>query len=222
MRNYVQAKEFALQQHRTGSSSWLNLCQMFSRQCVGAAPFGASAREAYNNTDEKFRHQSSPPPPGAIAYYGFKDRGAGHAVFAVNGGFVWSNDILRRGRIDRVRWDVFQSRWKLPYRGWISACPAGELPVQRGNDEPRYRQGRKVYRSKMRLRQDDSDSVWNLQVALIARGFEFEDGPTGFYGNHTRRCVAAFQHRRGWTGSDADGIAGPITIDKLGLVWTEG
>ena len=74
----------------------------------------------------------------------------------------------------------------------------------------------------MRLRQDDSDSVWNLQVALIARGFEFEDGPTGFYGNHTRRCVEAFQRRRGWTGSDADGIAGPFTIDKLGLVWTEG
>ena len=46
----------------------------------------------------------------------------GHAVFAVNGGFVWSNDILRRGHIDRVRWDVFPSRWRLPYRGWISAC----------------------------------------------------------------------------------------------------
>ena len=28
MRSYVQAKEFALQQHRTGSSSWLNLCHV--------------------------------------------------------------------------------------------------------------------------------------------------------------------------------------------------
>jgi hypothetical protein len=222
MRTYAQAKEFAQQQHRSGSASWLNLCQMFSRQCVGAPPFGTSAREAFNSTAEECRHQSSPPPPGSIAYYGFRDRGAGHAVFAVNGGFVWSNDILRRGRIDRVRWDVFESRWKLPYRGWISACPAGELPVQRGNEKPAYRQGKKVYQSRMRLEQDDSDSVWNLQVALIARGFEFENGPTGYYGNHTRRCVAAFQRRRGWTGSDADGIAGPITIDKLGLVWTEG
>ena len=222
MRTYAQAKEFALQQHRSGSAGWLNLCQMFSRQCVGAPPFGTSARQAFNGTDAEARHQSSPPPPGSIAYYGFKDRGAGHAVFAVNGGFVWSNDILRRGHIDRVRWDVFQSRWKLPYRGWISACPAGELPVQRGHDKPAYRQGKKVYQSRMRLEQDDSDSVWNLQVALIARGFEFENGPTGYYGNHTRRCVAAFQRRRGWTGSDADGLAGPSTIDKLGLVWTPG
>jgi hypothetical protein len=222
MRTYAQAKEFAQQQHRSGSGAWLNLCQMFSRQCVGAPPFGTSAREAFNGTAEEFRHQSSPPPPGSIAYYGFRDRGAGHAVFAVNGGFVWSNDILRRGHIDRVRWDVFESRWKLPYRGWISACPAGELPVQRANDKPCYRQGKKVYQSKMQLEQDDSDSVWNLQVALIARGFEFENGPSGYYGAHTRRNVAAFQKRRGWSGADADGLAGPATIGSLGLVWVDG
>ena len=226
MRTFEQAKEFAQQQHRSGSTSWHNLCQMFSRQCVGASPFGASAREAFNATPGENRHQSSPPPPGAIAYYGFADHGAGHAVFAVHGGFVWSNDILRSGQIDRVRWDVFTSKWRLPYRGWISATPTGdELPVQRRperNDVPGYRQGRKVYASKMQLAQDDSDSVWNLQVALLARGFEFEDGPTGYYGRHTRRCVAAFQRRRGWEGKDADGIAGPQTIARLGLVWVDG
>ena len=48
MRTYGQAKEFAQQQHRSGSASWHNICQMFSRQCVGAPPFGASAREAFN------------------------------------------------------------------------------------------------------------------------------------------------------------------------------
>jgi hypothetical protein len=222
MRSYPQAKDFAQQQHRTGSTSWHNLCQMFSRQCVGAAPFGASAREAFNATPGEDRHESSPPPPGAIAYYGFADHGAGHAVFAVHGGFVWSNDILRPGRIDRVRWDVFPNRWRLPYRGWISRTPSGELPIQQSADRgdlPGYRQGRKVYASRMHLEQDDSDSVWNLQVALMARGFEFEDGPTAYYGRHTRRCVAAFQTRRGWTGRDADGIAGPQTIARLGLVW---
>ena len=222
MRTYVQAKEFAQQQHRSGSASWFNLSQMFSRQCVGAPPFGASARLAFNNTPPDQRHASSPPPPGSIAYYGHRDRGAGHAVFAVNGGFVWSNDILRRGRIDRVRWDVFATRWKLPYRGWISACPAGELPVQGRDEQPTYRQGRRVFASKMRLDHDDSDSVWNLQVALIARGFEFQNGPTGYYGNHTRRCVATFQRRRGWTGSGADGLAGRLTVGKLGLVWVQG
>ena len=226
MRTYDQAKEFAQQQHSSGSSAWHNLCQMFSRQCVGAAPFGASAREAFNATPSDHRHQTSPPPPGSIAYYGFSDHGAGHAVFAVHGGFVWSNDILRSGRIDRVRWDVFPSKWRLPYRGWISQMPSGELPIQRqvdGHDSelPAYRQGRKVFASRMRFEQDDSDSVWNLQVALMARGFGFDDGPTGYYGRHTRRSVAAFQRRRGWVGKDADGIAGPQTVAQLRLVWVD-
>jgi len=222
MRTYGQAKEFAQQQHRSGSASWHNMCQMFSRQCVGAPSFGSSAREAFNRIPAEQRHTSSPPPAGSIAYYGFRDHGFGHAVFAVSGGFVWSNDILRRGHIDRVRWDVFPSRWRLPYRGWISACPGGELPVQDKDAPPTYRQGRRVYGSRMRFAQDDSDSVWNLQVALAARGFEFENGPTGYYGLHTRESVAVFQRRRGWTGSDADGIAGPGTVAALGLLWVDG
>lgn len=222
MRTLEQAKEFAKQQHARAAIDWTRKCQMFARQCVGAPSFGATAREAFNGIADEHKHESFPPPAGSIAYYGFRDRDAGHAVFAVPGGFVWSTDILRPGQIDRVKWDVFvHGRWKLPYRGWISACPAGQLPVQALDQEPTYRQGRRVYRSKMRLGQDDSDSVWNIQVALIARGFDFENGPSGYYGKHTRDCVAAFQRRKGWTGANADGIAGPVTVDRLGLVWVD-
>lgn len=222
MRTFEQAKEFAKQQHASTGIDWYRKCQMFARQCVGAPAFGASAREAFNGIADNDKHESFPPPAGSIAYYGFPDRGAGHSVFAVAGGFVWSTDILRRGRIDRVPWDVFvRGSWRLPYRGWISACPAGQLPVEALDSEPTYRQGRRVYRSKMRLGQDDSDSVWNVQVALIARGFDFENGPSGYYGRHTLRCVAEFQRRKGWTGVNADGIAGPVTVDRLGLVWVD-
>ena len=226
MRNYEQAKAFALHQHKNPiSSGWYRKCQVFSRQCVGAAPFGDSARLAFNGTPEEHRHKSSPPPPGSIAYYGFRDSGTGHAVFVVEGGHVWSNDIERRGRIDRVKWDVFPSAWKLPYRGWIDRCTWGALPVQDPvRDEarkvtPGFRQGKKVYRSKMRFRQTDSDSVWNLQLALMSKHIPFDDGPTGFYGAHTRRACAAFQTKQGWTGDGANGIAGPLTIQRLGLVW---
>ena len=222
MRTFDEAKEFAQQQHRDGrAQEWYRLCQVFARQCVGAPAFGASAREAFNAQPASFRHTSSPPPAGSIAYYGFPDRGAGHAVFTVHGGFVWSNDILRSGKIDRVQWDVFMSEWHLPYRGWIDACPAGPLPVQRDGSTQRYRQGKRVYAEKMRHGQDDSDSVWNLQVALMGKGFAFQNGPTGYYGAHTRTSCAAFQRRCGWSGRDANGIAGPGTVDRLGLIWIE-
>lgn len=220
MRTFDEAKEFAQQEHRDGGShDWFRLCQVFARQCVGAPPFGASAREAFNGQPLASRHTSSPPPAGSIAYYGLPDRGAGHAVFTVHGGLVWSNDILRRGKIDRVQWDVFVSEWRLPYRGWIDACPDGELPVQRAKSGERYRQQKRVYAEKMRFGEDDSDSVWNLQIALMSKGFTFQNGPTGYYGAHTRTSCAAFQRRSGWSGRDADGIAGPRTVEQLGLIW---
>jgi hypothetical protein len=229
MRTYDQARTFALHEHhQPRREGWFNFCQMFSRQCVGAPAFGLSARQAFNNVNPEHRHTSSPPPPGAIAYYGRPDIGSGHAVFAVEGGKVWSNDILRRGQIDRVDWDIFIPRWHLAYRGWIDACPAGALPVQKNGVGPTaaghkdgYRRQRKVYRSKMRFRQADSDSVWNLQKALMAAGLPFTHGPTGFYGAWTRKACRAYQRRQGWTGFDADGIAGHETVRRLGLVWVD-
>jgi hypothetical protein len=228
MRTYTQAKAFALAeaQRTRGGQNWFNLCQKFSRQCVGAPPFGRSARQAFNAIPAQNRHSSSPPPPGSIAYYGRSDKGFGHAVFVVEGGFVYSNDILRRGRIDRVRWDIFVKRWNMPYRGWIDACPSGRLPVQAkaagtGIQRITYRRGKKVYRSKMRLGQRDSDSVWNLQVALIAKGYKLPHGPTGDYDQRTRSACAAYQRRQGWAGRSADGIAGPKTVRRLGLLWVD-
>ncbi|MDX6231605.1 MAG: hypothetical protein QOH68_556 [Nocardioidaceae bacterium] len=226
MRNYEQARQFAIHEHhQPRREGWFNMCQMFSRQCVGAPGFGGSAREAFNNVAAAHRHTSKPPPPGSIAYYGRADQGFGHAVFAVEGGKVWSNDILRRGQIDRVDWDIFIPRWGLAYRGWIDTCPAGPLPVKKlagaSPAKEGYRQQRKVYRSKMRFRQDDSDSVWNLQLALMAAGLPFTHGPTGYYGERTRRACATYQRRQGWTGDDANGIAGPESVRRLGLVWLD-
>jgi len=220
MRTFEQAKAFALSEHERPSQDWHNLCQLFSRQCVGASSFGASARSAFNSVPRAQRHESSPPPPGSIAYYGHSDSGFGHAVFAVDGGFVWSNDILRSGKIDRVRWDVFPNAWKLPYRGWIETCPSGDLPISRRPGEKlSYRQDRKVYRSKMRFRQTDSDSVWNIQLALMAKGYSIGAGPTGHFGMHTLAACAAFQGAQDWKGARADGIPARETVRRLGLVW---
>jgi len=223
MRTYEQAKAYARQQHESPSRDWTQWCQVFSRQCVGAAPFGDSARLAFNGTPDRFKHRSVPPPPGSIAYYGFRDRGFGHAVFVVDGGFVWSNDILRPGKIDRVQWDVFtRPRWSLPYRGWIDTCPSGPLPVTGSpGSRPAFKQGKKVYASKMRFKQADSDSVWNLQLALMKKGYSVGAGPTGNFGLHTMVACAAFQGARGWTGRRADGIPGKQTVRALGLVWVD-
>src|SRR5947209_10094929 len=77
---------------------------------------------------------------------------------------------------------------------------------------PGYRQGGRVYRSKMWRGQTYSDSVWNLQTALIARGFGIPAGPTGNYLDQTVAACAAAQRAQGFTGADAEGIAGPTAV----------
>lgn len=59
--------------------------------------------------------------------------------------------------------------------------------------------------------------IRSLQRALIARGYSIPAGPTGFYGAQTTAAVAAFQRDQGWTGSDADGVAGAETLRRLGI-----
>jgi peptidoglycan hydrolase-like protein with peptidoglycan-binding domain len=56
-----------------------------------------------------------------------------------------------------------------------------------------------------------------LQRALIRRGFRIPSGPTGKYGIETTRAVAAYQRSQGWSGSNADGIAGATTLRRLGV-----
>jgi hypothetical protein len=227
MRTLHQAKDFAVGQHENPSQDWFQNCQVFARQCVGAAPFGKSARLAFNGTPDEHRHRTFPPPAGSIAYYGDLNEGFGHAVFVVDGGWVWSTDILRHGKVDKVRWDVFETKWHMPYRGWIDWCPSGHLPIDtrraRSGSAPSpgmaFRQGKKVLRSKMHHGQRDSDSVWNLQVALISKGFAIPHGPTDDYGRQAVAACAAFQRKQGWRGRNADGIAGPETVRRLGLVW---
>lgn len=103
-----------------------------------------------------------------------------------------------------------------------SPPPPPPPPPPPGTFVPVYRQNRDVWSSKMRRGQSNSNSVWNLQSALLAHGFSIPDGPTMFYGAQTQAAVAAYQRSQGWTGSDADGIAGRTSVTRLGLNWRQG
>ena len=224
MRTFEQARDFAQRQGRDDDSPrWYNLCQMFSRQCVGAAPFGVSAREAFNNARPRTGTSPRRRRPGRSPTTATRGRASGTRSSRSTAGSSGPTTSCDKGLIDRVRWDVFQSRWRLPYRGWIDGLPG--RPAARAARQRRARatgSGKRVYAEQ------DATPAGRLGQRLEPAGGA--DQPVASSSRTarpattatTRRCVAAFQHRRGWTGSDADGIAGPSTIDKLGLVWAEG
>ncbi len=59
--------------------------------------------------------------------------------------------------------------------------------------------------------------VYDLQTALIALGYSIPAGPTGYFGTRTRQAVAQFQESLGFSGDQADGIPGAVTLRRLGL-----
>ncbi len=64
---------------------------------------------------------------------------------------------------------------------------------------------------------EDGRLVYDLQGALIARGYSIPAGPTGYFGTRTKQAVKEFQKSLGFTGDQADGIPGSMTLRRLGL-----
>ncbi len=62
-----------------------------------------------------------------------------------------------------------------------------------------------------------TEQTSRLQRALISTGYSIPAGATGTYGAQTTAAVAAFQQAQGWSGAQADGIAGPETLRRLGI-----
>lgn len=132
-----------------------------------------------------------------------------------------------KGRKIDTRYDTsFLRANTAKYKLGSTPPPTTPPPTQPPTTTYKYRQDKKVYSSKMHYGQKNSDSVWNLDVGLINKGFGKEimqaGGPSDDYGSSTKAACARFQRSQGWSGSGADGIAGPETIKRLGLKWVQG
>jgi hypothetical protein len=179
-------------------------------------------------------HYTSPidVPEGAICYglngqHGQPRTRYGHAWIATVSLLGWSTDYSGAGTFRRAPMSL--PRWTGDAEvQWTSWTPYGRLPVGRTQRQrnavvipPTYsfRQGKQVFSSKMHKGQLNSDSVWNLALALHNRGY-LKTAPIDDYTQAVVDACAAFQKAQRW--NNADGIAGPITVKSLGLIWVVG
>lgn len=234
---------FSLNQNQATAWSWVprgtydirqtGMCIGVTRQSWGIPPLGASALIAWRNVPHNMRHVTAPSqvPMGAICYglhgeYGQPAYQYGHAWLSVGNGKCLSTDYGGSGTwteqaVNLPRWtgvnDVTWSAWTpfgmLP----LVAVPLPPKPAP-APGAPGWRQGKKIYKSKMHLGQQNSDSVWNVTVGLHAHGY-WPHPYADDYGNTLRDAVAAFQRKQGWSGQQADGIPGPLTVARLGGVY---
>lgn len=115
--NRVEAVVWAVRQILHPAKDWTNRCQEFTRRALGVGGGAPSAIAAWRAVAKRDRHPSRTPPAGVPVYWsGGK---YGHAALSAGDGYVYSTDIKRRGKVDKVPLALIEQRWKgYRYLGW--------------------------------------------------------------------------------------------------------
>lgn len=229
MRSYAAAVAYAEGQRRRPSRNWAGMCQAFARSCVGANGWAGTALSAWNAIPRAHRHGGT-PRPGSLVYFDSPSRTgeAGHAVFMADGGYCYSTDIVRHGKVDKVPLAWIHSRWGMRQLGWIDWTPSGAInlkpavapmpkPVpavdlsalqKAASIDPGAAQGHVTAGS--------AGSVLTVERSLVAERLLEAQWVDGSYGTKTKEAYAAWQRRCGYSGSGADGVPGRVSLTKLG------
>lgn len=136
-RDFNDALKYAQVQDLRPSMDWTGYCQMFVRSCYGIPPLFSSAWTQWNGLDRDDKHAGGSPsdaPLGAALFY--KGSGPyGHVMLAArpykNGTpAAWSNDLVARGKIDKVARTAPTSAWNQKYLGWSDAINDYDLRLK--------------------------------------------------------------------------------------------
>jgi hypothetical protein len=163
-------------------------------------------------------------PPGAPVF-SKGDNPSGHVflsghISAKSGKrLFFTNDQFGDGRITRVPISFFTNHWHHEILGWgreLNRVAIGYLNPRHGD----------AAAGKYRVRISAlGPGKHNLDVRIVERkltelGYsrgEHQIKVDGHWGENVTAALRQFQRDQGWTGDDADGMPGPVTMEKLGL-----
>lgn len=115
------ALAFALAQSLLATRDWYDDCQLFVRTALGCPGGAATAYQAWLAVPDGARHGFYNPPAGVPAFWRGGSNGDGHTALTVGDGTVWSTDIKRHGKIDKVAITEIHDKWGLEYLGWTES-----------------------------------------------------------------------------------------------------
>ena len=132
-RDYKQALAYAKAQRERPSRSWEGYCQMFVRKAYGIDSLYGSAIAQWYGLASGDKHAGGHPddaPVGSALF--FAGGKYGHVMLA-GGPFkngtkgAWSNDLVRLGKIDKVRRTAPITAWGHRYLGYGTAINGIDL-----------------------------------------------------------------------------------------------
>jgi len=203
------------------SRDWQGWCLKFVRIMLGVGTQYNSAIDAWNGA--KTKHTTGTPPKGVPVFWRISQ--FGHVALSDGGGYCYSTDIQRRGKVDRVPIAKIGSRWGATYLGWSEdlngervytpptsgstpSAPAAKPSVQKNPvslSALRYHatHGTGDYRPA-----SSGPMCEGVKRRLVQLG-------CGGAANSFAACYAAWQRKLGYTGKDADGIPGQASLTAL-------
>lgn len=209
-----QVAERARAWSQQGKDFGRGYCLKFSRMAAGAPAKAYNANTAWE--EAQFKHRVGTPPRGAFVFWSGGKHG--HVAISDGGGYVWSTDIKRRGKVDRYPIAGIPLKWygrKL--RGWTEDVNGVRIA---GLSIPSDVLNAMVVDRQLLKKGSSGSQVKQLQLALRRAGMAKlnPSGATGFFGKETERMVKELQLREGLV---VDGIVGPLTAKELGILLKE-
>lgn len=181
-RTVNQALDYLRREQKTGAKFEPGYCKRETREAYLIPSDGSgSATEAFGRTDHRFT-TAAPWTPGAFAWWLGGAEGNGHVgILDTTPGYVWSVDILREGRWDRVLYASVSAKWRNLREVGFSADIDGVQVVKVPTATPT-----RITRARTRYNRDRVVDL-NLLDAAVA------DGRTGSVKKARDRVDAAMR-----------------------------
>lgn len=186
VRNANQALAWYEAQAATGTNGWADLCDHLAANAVGFEHSGYdTAWDHWQSIDPNYRRGPSSTPN--MGDYVFWEGGQGHIAMYAGFGTIYSQDILRHGRVDLVRIGLITQKWGLAYAGSTHGAPdpngSGSSPYPPFTQ--RYQSVSLDHLLFCKHAHVPSPDVETVQVALNRYvGLDYSTGP-GWFGPRT-------------------------------------
>lgn len=169
-----------------------------------------TAAESWEAAEHKhYAKSGTDVPRGAPVWWTGGSDGAGHVAISIGGGLCISTDWKEQGRSAYARIDDITELWGLDFKGWTREV----------NDVVVWRPSQPVGTVALA---NLKPGKRNKDVLALKKRMK-EKGYGGFivssekYGGGIQRAYKKYQNRLGFTGPNADGIPGVLSLKKLGF-----
>lgn len=162
-------------------------------------------------------HTTGTPPAGAVLWWTGGSQGYGHVAVSSGAGYMWSTDLLRSSRVDKVPITLAHDKWGETYRGWsdnycnqfsVSLAPT-KVPSPPAVSLKRINAAQKIEQAAPRTTKTYAAGAVLVEKALVKVGITSDGGANidGHLGTGYTAAVKAYQIRL--KNYPADGVFGP-------------